>query len=346
MDELLDDAINNLYKKLSKLNFDKLLISEYNKRYLKSYLDDFSFIMPLYKQLMQKSLVKLKKPINESVFVDYGGGCGVLSFLALEMGFKNVIYNDIYEVSTTDVKLIEKEINYSIPHFVTGGIQELTDYLKTNKIAIDLCCSFNVLEHIYNLDEWFSTLKKIQNPFSLCFMTSANGSNPYINLKHKKIHNKAEFIGREKTKDWKDRDEYLSYFELRKKIIISNFPSVDNDQLFFLAKNTRGLYKSDILKFVKDYLETGVFAYKISHKTNTCDPITGNWAEHIINLKNFKSKFESNRFKVKFTNSYYSYSDNKLFNLPKYIINKIIYSINEENLFFSPTYTLEIDVKS
>ena len=89
---LIDNAIAQLYKKFQNLHIVTLDISDYNKRYLQDYYDNFYFFMPLYKQLLQKCLAKLSKPIAESCFIDYGGGCGMLSFLAVELGFKQVVY--------------------------------------------------------------------------------------------------------------------------------------------------------------------------------------------------------------------------------------------------------------
>ena len=342
---IIDNAIKILFEKISILDLEKLSISSYNKRYLKNYIDNYYFFMPLYKQLLQKVLLKLNKPIKESVFVDYGGGCGILSFIALELGFKEVVYNDIYEVSVNDVKLISEAVKYPITHFVEGDIKEFVSYIETENIIIDICCSFDVLEHIYNLDVWFKEIRKIKSPFLLYFMTSANGNNPYKNYALKKIHAKAEYIGSEKAEGWKERDTNNSFLAIRKQIIATNFPDIENSKLDFLAAQTRGLYKPDIIEKIKKYQKTGVLDYKMKHKTNTCDPITGNWAEHIIDLKALKKNIESDRFHIKFTNSFYSYSSNKLFNVPKYIINKLIGVLGEENLFFSPTYTLEIDIK-
>ncbi len=343
---LINTAVESLFKKITILDINSLPISAYNKRYFKDYVDNFYFFMPLYKQLLHKTLSKLKKPINESVFVDYGGGCGILSFLAAELGFKTIIYNDVYEVSTNDAKEISQEIGTPISHFVTGGIKEFSSYISKNDLPIDLLCSFDVLEHIYNLEDWFDQFKKIKGEFSLCFMTSANGSNPYVNRALRKIHFKAEYIGSEKVKGWKERDSNTSFLAIRKQIIKEFFTQFKDKEIDFLAKETRGLYKPDIINKVEEYKERGFLNYNIKDKTNTCDPMTGNWAEHIIDTKDLKNKLQSNQYQVRFTNSYYSYSKNKLFNIPKYILNGISKLLGEENLFLSPSYTLEIDVKN
>src|SRR5690554_6407934 len=103
--EIVNQAIEKLFSKMQSVTIQDLNISEYNKNYLKKYKDNYSFYMSLYSQLLLKTLGKLTKPISESTFVDYGGGCGMLSYLAKELGFKTVVYNDLFETSVKDVQI-------------------------------------------------------------------------------------------------------------------------------------------------------------------------------------------------------------------------------------------------
>lgn len=341
---IINNAIENLGVKLKALDLATVQISEYNHRYLKDYIDNYSFFMPLYKRLLEKVVNQLSKPIEESSFVDYGGGCGILTFLAVELGFRKVIYNDIYDVSTKDVTVISKAINLKVDEFITGGISDFISTIREKNIKIDHICSFDVLEHIYDLEYWFSKVNELPKPFSLCFMTSANSSNPYVKRKLKKIHFKAEYVGSSKKKGWKERDAHLPFLEIRKNLIAKKF-DLENDILIQLAKNTRGLYGQDILDYAKMQLEKGTFVDRLKHPTNTCDPYTGNWAEHIIDRKSLKKQIENKTTKVKFTNSFYSYSKNKVLNLPKYLINFMMSILGEESLVLSPSYTLEIQYK-
>lgn len=338
-------AIDNLAVKLQSLQLETLAISDYNKRYLKDYINNFAFFMPLYKTLLAKVVRKLSKPVSESSFVDYGGGCGILTFLAVELGFKKVMYNDIYEVSTTDVKLISKAINLKVDEFITGDISEFIDYVTKKNIKIDHICSFDVLEHIYDVKDWFAKVQELPKPFSLCFMTSANSSNPFTNRKLKKIHYKAEYIGAKKKKGWKERDSNLPFLVLRQKMIAEKFREIPKDKIILLAKNTRGLYGDDILKSAAHQLETGNYSIKEKHPTNTCDPLTGNWAEHIIDINTLKKQIENKSTSVKFTNSFYSESNNRILNFPKKMINFLMKILGEQSLFLSPSYTLEIEYK-
>lgn len=342
---LINQSIDKLSLKLEKLNLDDLTVSEYNKRYLKDYINNLSFFMPLYKGLLEKVIDKLLKPIIESSFVDYGGGCGLLSFLAIELGFEKVIYNDIYQVSVDDVKVISNALNLKIDYFVSGDVSQFIRVINQNKIKVDHICSFDVLEHIYDLEDWFTEINQIPKPFSLCFMTSANSSNPIINQKLKKIHYKAEYVGSSIQKGWKERDSNLPFLEIRKNIISKNITNISQETITKLAKNTRGLFGVDILKHAKEQLNTISFKNKNKHATNTCDPLTGNWAEHIIDLNNLRKKIENKKTSVQFTNSFYSYSDNRILNIPKFIMNFLMRMFGKQNLFFSPSYTLEVIYK-
>jgi hypothetical protein len=109
-----------------------------------------------------------------------------------------------------------------------------------------------------------------------------------------------------------------------------------------LSIKTRGLRIDDIEKVVCDYVNTGKISYEIKHPTNTCDPYTGSWVEKLIDIKQLKFLVINNDMIVHISNSFYSYSDNKILNLPKYILNQLIRVLGPGSLFFSPTFTLEI----
>jgi len=338
----IERAINNLHSKLHKLNLNNLNITDYNKGYLKKYVDNYYYFMSLYSQLLEKAIKKLKKPISESVFVDYGGGCGMLSYLAKEIGFKSVVYYDIYQKSVNDTKIISKEIAIVIDHYICGDIEKFVIEINNGNINPDLICSFDVLEHIYDLKKWIKAIKDIDTNFSLLFMTSANPRNLYIVNRLKKLQIKAEHEGLNRTIDWKDTDLSSSFLEARKYIIIEKFPQLTAKEIKELSIKTRGLNKGDIEKVAKNYIKTNSIDYHINHPTNTCDPYSGNWTENLIDLKQLKIFIENNNLKVDVTNSFYSYSNNKIFNIPKLILNLIISLFGPRNLFFSPTYTLEI----
>ena len=122
---MIDEAVRNLSFKFRQLDIKSLNISDDSKNYLLKYRGSFQFYMSMYSQLMAKALNKLNKPIGESTFIDYGGGSGLLSFLAKEIGFRTVIYNDLNKTRVSEAAIISKEIGCIIDHFVNGDIEDL-----------------------------------------------------------------------------------------------------------------------------------------------------------------------------------------------------------------------------
>lgn len=108
---------------------------------------------------------------------------------------------------------------------------------------------------------------------------------------------------------------------------------------------TRGLKKKDILIQVNQFLKTGKMDHQIKDPTNTCDPLTGNWAENLINLKHLKTIINSYDMDIQIKNSEYAYNSNKNLNYVKRIINLLIRTLNSNVLMFSPSYSIEVEKK-
>jgi len=112
---------------------------------------------------------------EDFVIVDYGGGSGILSFLAKETGIGTVIYNDIYDVSCNDVTLLSRILELPLDHIVCGDIDEVISYLYRNHISIDCITSYDVLEHIYNVELHFRKLRSLsERHFRLVYASAAN----------------------------------------------------------------------------------------------------------------------------------------------------------------------------
>ena len=50
-----------------------------------------------------------------------------------------------------------------------------------------------------------------------------------------------------------------------------------------MAHQTRGLMKEDIITYVTCYSSDN-FEKRLPSDSNTCDPLTGNWAEHLLDF--------------------------------------------------------------
>lgn len=341
-------AINDLNEKLSKLNLFELGISEYNIRYLTSKLSNPSSNFGLYSDLLYLCFDKQDRSLLTSMtLIDYGGGSGLFSMLAKSLGIGTVIYNDIYDVSCRDVKIIADAIGCPIDVIVCGEINDVIYYLNENKLKVDCMCSFDVIEHIYDINEYLRKCNEIpmaEFGLRLVFGSGANGKNPFINHKLRRKHFISENIDREKKFGHKERDTLKSFVTIRKEII-RNYTEflqkeIPEEVINKLAINTRGLRKEDIEIEVKRLVEQNELTIKPKDKTNTCDPFTGNWDEHIMDPKELALVLKECGFHVEILPGLWRGSNRLLIRLVKLILNSFIRNSGQLGFLVSPYYVI------
>ena len=106
-------AAHRLEEKLRDLNIDELNLSDYNTRYLGSLIatsSDRKANLTKYAYLIMNVVNSCESDLCELVFLDHGGGHGLMSLLAVEAGFRSVVYNDD-EASCTDAALVELHLD-------------------------------------------------------------------------------------------------------------------------------------------------------------------------------------------------------------------------------------------
>ena len=337
----IDLAADNLRKKLIRLDLGRLDISQYNQRYLGRKLNSILPSLQIYSHLLAWSLAAYSSSLEQFVFVDYGGGSGVLSLLAKELKIGTVIYNDIYDVSCRDAQLIARAVGKEADYYVCGDIDDLIHYLKSLDISVDAISSYDVIEHIYDIEDYFRKLRLLsKKSLSIVFGSGANIHNPKIREQLMKKHRKFEYYTREKTYGYKERDSLKSYLDIRKEIISRFEPSLGDRVVEQIAKDTRGLRKDDIEKCLEEYVSTGSISYKPDHPSNTCDPYTGNWAEHLIETNHIKQLFQAEKFTIKILSGYYGFSNQRLKGIIKYGLNSLISILNSKGLVIAPYYVV------
>jgi hypothetical protein len=128
---------------------------------------------------------------------------------------------------------------------------------------------------------------------SYFFASAANGSNPFIKNQLVKAHIFLEHNDKDVQVGLKESDPKLAHKTLREQIILKEFNKLPKDELDQLVRVTRGKREDDIISITKDFIDTKILPVEISEPTDTCDPMTGNWAEHIMDpfeLNNFLTK--------------------------------------------------------
>lgn len=281
----LTSARRRLRDKLSKLDPAATGISEYNQRYLGQKLSVLERQLKLDADLLELSLSDWNGPLADFVFVDYGAGSGILAFLAKELGIGTVVYEDIYEVSCADATRVAQVLGLPLDHVVCGDVEELVSYLRRAGLVVNAIASYDVLEHIYDVEDHFRQLASAPLAPGFFRLVYASGAN-IKNRRYVRSTMKAQRAdeNEDRTPEWghKERDTLRAFVDLRRDMIREHAPELAAEQVELLARATRGLRKDDIEKCVAEYQATGTISYRPDHPTNTCDPLTGNWSEHLI----------------------------------------------------------------
>lgn len=336
----IDKAAGRLFRKLKNIDVDSLDISDYNKRYLRERLKNLHRTLQMYTYILFGSVVSVKKSLDEIVFCDYGGGSGILSLLGKELGLGTVIYNDIYDVSCRDAQVVGDEIGNTADHYVHGDIDEVINFLGENAFSLDAFASCDVIEHVYDVKLFFRKLPFLSNADLHVVMSShANNTNPIIRyiLKRKQIA--VEHQDREKKWGHKERDCLRSFYKVRDEMIRQYCNNnLTGNEVELLTKATRGLQETDIKKTVDEYLRTRQLPPMPGHATNTCDPFTGNWTEHLLPPHYFKSCLSKAGFEVKLLKGYYGYWDNIFIRPIALLVDLANYVTREQGIRFAPFF--------
>lgn len=332
-------AARSVYERINSIDLKQIGISEYNQRYLGQTLAHPESIFQRYSYLLSLALSDHITPIENFVLVDYGGGSGLLSLLACESGFKSVIYNDIYDVSCNDIQKLSKAINVQVKDFICGDIDELITYLKTNFVNINALVSYDVIEHIYDVEGYLQKLRLLSNSsFRIVMASGANIKNLSYRRIAMKGHLECEYKDRKKEWGHKERDSLKSYFDIRKEIISRYDPKLQCKEVERLTKLTRGLIKRDIEKCIDEYKEIKDISYRPQHPTNTCDPYTGNWAENLMETERLEDILRDESFSVKILSGFWESTGHPVTLPIKRIKNQIIKYFGRKALCISPYY--------
>ena len=275
------------------------------------------------------------------MFVDYGGGPGTLSLLAKELGIGTVIYNDIYDVSCRDARVIGQMAKSEADYYVLGDIDDLIGFLKQNAISCNAIASSDVVEHIYDIESYLRQISGLsETALNIVMATTANSRNPIIKRQRIRMHMDVEYKDRDKVWGHKERDSLKSYLSIRKEIVLQYAPTLSGEEVDRLARATRGLIVSDIEKCVKEYLETGRVSRKPDHSTNTCDPYTGNWAEHLMDVKHLRQVLCDEGLEVRILSGYYGTPNSAIKKLIGSCLNPLIFVLREQGLMLAPFYVV------
>ena len=290
-------AASRIFNKLTSAGFNApIMDNNYRERYYIPHLSTLQTKLRNCTYHVLWALERTHKPLKDVSLVDHGAGLGLIGLLAKEMGVGTVIYNDIDPLFLEAAKGIAHVAKAESDYYILGDVDKLINDL--GGLNIDSLVSFDVLEHIYDLDEFFTKICTSPCAPQVLFMSSgANMFCPRYIRGVIPIHRAHELI----------------YASKRMKIIKDQSIDITDSEAQLLCSKTRMLVRNEVEIVVKNYLKdrkiilpkkNGVNSHD-PFCSNTVDPETGWWAEHLFNPYSLTKTLRKLDFYSKIKAGYY-----------------------------------------
>ena len=127
-------AAQALVSQLKAIDYERLPISKYNKRYIARLKPVLSYYMKIYADCILKGLESIGSSPEEITLIDYGGGSGFLSILAKQAGIGRVIYIDLNPDSVDTIRILKELVNTGPDIILHGDSDTLADWCSANKV--------------------------------------------------------------------------------------------------------------------------------------------------------------------------------------------------------------------
>lgn len=290
-------------QKLSGVKPAKLGISDYSARYLSHLLQHKAFFLKIYARVLEHAVQKSTASPAQLCLADYGCGNGLLGLFAKYCGFKIVLLCDTNADFTQAARALSAAIAVPADAYVHGDIHQLAD---ANIYPVPgIIVGTDVIEHIYNLEDFFSTIASINQKMITVFTTASNPENPILRKKLERLQIKDELHGSAPEDGLlTGAYEQEAFFTQRIKIIQQVAPQLDDAGTDELAKLTRGMYEPDIRRAIQIFLQEAVLP-EPAPGVNTCDPATGSWTERILPMQFYMDLYERHGFSLEISNGFY-----------------------------------------
>jgi hypothetical protein len=307
--EHLSAAVVRLRGRLLSVNAGDLAVSEYSRKYFVGTLVNGVSKLNLYAYLVYLAMRNSTRrgDLGSVAIVDYGGGNGLLSLLAREAGFGIVVYSDIDERSAADARQLGAAVGLEADHYVVGELEHVSSYLRSAGIDCEAFCSYDVVEHVYNIDAFLRGMRDVsRGPIRVVHGSGANDRNP--RLRRRLMAAQRQVESEDRSPEWghKERDATAAYARIRREMISAVSATLSPAVLADLVSRTRGMAKHDIEAAVRRYLDVEQLPPLPDHPTNTCDPWTGNWAEHLMDPYLLAQTLRSVGFRAQVLPGYYN----------------------------------------
>ena len=304
--ETFQQYIQPFGDRLNGVKIDQLQLEEYPAKYLHQLIHHKAYYLHMYAAVLNKAVEEVECRIEELVLIDYGCGNGLLGLFAKYCGCKQVYLNDTNSSFLAAAEKLWNEMAVEVDGLIEGDISEVEMFLN-NKSKPHAIIGTDVIEHIYNLNIFFTTIARI-NPEMVTVFTTASVTDNYFKSKQLiRLQYKDEHVGSNALHAGaNNKFAGLPFKKIREQLIKSYAPSLPDEKVLNLSIATRGLNKQDIFKTTDEFKNSGKMPAPPGHSTNTCDPITGSWTERLLTIDEYQLLYNQAGFSLKVYNGFYN----------------------------------------
>jgi len=345
-DHEIQAAALELAEKYASLPLEGLNLSPFTRRYVEDYRSNGDVLAANWLRsahIIHTALAHAGSEPATTCLIDCGGGQGLLSLLAVRLGFHTVVYSDLGVQMTADARAIAGRFGLPATHYVAGDLSVVAQTLDDDASPHRVVVSSNVIEHVYNLDELWDACASLgrNRHFTAVWCSDANSANPFRARNRRQIHRFIEHQDRAPS-DWESElDSRSSFYSLRRKMIADLLPEESPRTIDTLAEATRGKHRADIAVAVEKFRRTRRIDHPV-HPTNTCNPETGNWCERLIDLRATEDDLRARGWQVEVEPGFYGPRSGLAAGLVVKTLNGLIAALHPASLVISPVYLLTL----
>ena len=233
--------------------------------------------------------------------LDVGCGFGLISFFLATFGAQKVTSVDHNEEKVSVFHKILSQFNPALTNIevrIEDGIS-----LQCGDESFDVAIANDVIAHVRDLEAFVSEMSRVLTRGGILYISEGHISlNLFERLKSRRLWRRVEY-GPVNETSLRGTDKPLPYLFQRREIIKEKFPYLGSKTLDLLAKETAGLYGSQIIMAVEEYLREGKVLNKPKFKFR--NPETGEYPEFEFNPFKLKKRLEEVGFSAKLIKPYF-----------------------------------------
>ncbi len=181
-------------EQLQRVSVDELHLEAYPAKYLHQLLEHKIYYLHMYAVVMNKATEEAGCSIEEMIIIDYGCGNGLLGLFAKFCQCKAVYLNDQNASFLNAAKKLADALAIEVEEFVEGDIETVETYFS-NKTVPTAIVGTDVIEHIYDLDKFFTTISRINHKMVTVFTTASVTDNYFKTKQLMKLQYADEHVG-------------------------------------------------------------------------------------------------------------------------------------------------------